>query len=70
MFSSSISCLYFSNSASYLGVGKKHAVIRAIMFTPINKDAGHGRGNSAARLDNIVKLLAIKFTIPIAVARL
>jgi hypothetical protein len=36
----------------------------------MSNDAGHGLGNSAARLDSIVKLLAIKFTIPMAVALL
>lgn len=70
MFSSSSSCLYYSNSASYFGVGKKHAVMRAITLTPMSKLAGQGLGNSAARLDRMVKLLAMKLTIPIAVARL
>ena len=70
MFSSSISALNFSNSASYFGVGRKQTAMRAIMFIPMSNDAGHGLGNSAARLDNIVKLLAMKLTIPIAVALL
>ena len=60
----------FSNSSSYFGVGRNNAEINAMTLTVMSSVAGHGRGNSAARLDRMVKLLAMKLTKPIAVALL